>query len=87
MTCQGDGIRTTLAVAQGGTIQVEVGANDTTIDVKDGNPMHSLTYKVEPGKTVTIPVPPVPGGTVLTISVGRGPRARTVLVEVIAPFR
>jgi hypothetical protein len=40
---------------------------------------------VPPGKKVTIPVPPVPGGTILIVKVGRRNRATIVLVEVIAP--
>lgn len=75
-----------MVVAQGGTIEVDVGPNDATVEIKDGDPNNSRTFNVEPGKRASIPVPPVPGGTVLTVSVGRGARARTILVEVVSTF-
>ncbi len=71
----------------GGTVTVEVGPNDSTVEVKDGDPNHSKSYDVEPGKTAQIPVPNVPPGTVLLIRVGRGARARLLMVEVVATFR
>lgn len=86
MRQQGEGIRTSMVVPQGGTIEVDVGPNDATVEIKDGNPSNSATFKVEPGKRASIPVPPVPGGTVLTVSVGSGARARTILVEVVSSF-
>lgn len=75
-----------MVVVQGGTITVDIGANDATIEIKDGTPGNSKTVDVTPGKQASIPVPPVPGGTVLTISIGKGARARTILVEVISLF-
>ena len=87
MSIQGDGIRSTMVVTQGGTIDVDVGVNDANVDIKDGNPANSRTHDVPPGKRASIPVPPVPDGTVLTVSVGKGARARTFLVEVVSSFR
>lgn len=88
MTFQGgDGVRATSPVVQGGTIEVEVGPNDTTVEVSSGTQAGTKVYTVTPGKTVSIPVPPVPGGTIVSVSVGTGARARVVLVEVIALMR
>ncbi|MBL8724818.1 MAG: hypothetical protein JNK49_12280 [Planctomycetes bacterium] len=66
---------------------VEVGPNDSTVEVKDGDPNHTKSYDVEPGKTANIPIPGVPAGTVLLIKVGRGARARMIWVEVVSTFR
>lgn len=82
---QGEGIRATSPVPQGGTIDVEVGPNDTTVEVSTGSSDSTTTHPVPDGKTTSIPVPPVPPGTIVSITVGMGMRARIVLVEVVAP--
>ncbi|MEO6596941.1 MAG: hypothetical protein ABIP94_19520 [Planctomycetota bacterium] len=83
-SAQGGGIRAPSTVSQGGTIDVEVGTNDASVEVNAGGP-ESWSYPVPPGRKVSIPVPTVPGGTVLLIRVGRGLRASVILVEVISP--
>jgi hypothetical protein len=40
---------------------------------------------VSPGKDTSVPVPNVPGGTVLSIQIGTGINAKTLIVEVIVP--
>lgn len=82
---EGEGIRATTPVFQGGTIDVDVGTNDSTVEVSAGAGTETKTHNVPPGKRASIPVPDVPGGTILWISVGKGLRRRTILVEVIAP--
>ena len=82
---QAGGIRGPSTVTQGGTIEVDVGTNDGSVEVSSGGPGTTTSHPVPPGKKVSIPVPPVPGGTILFVSVGRGLRARILLVEVIAP--
>lgn len=85
MTPQGgSGLRTSGQVAPGGTITVDVGTADQTIEIGVGAG-ETKTYPVGPDRTARIPVPNVPSGTVLVLSCGRGRRARIVLVEVIAP--
>jgi hypothetical protein len=79
----GEGMR---SVQQGGTISVDVGPYDTSVDVKIAGSSDSSTFEVEPGKGVTIPVPPVPGGTLLFVTVGKGLRARVIVIEVISSF-
>ncbi|HEX5050331.1 MAG TPA: hypothetical protein VFZ65_01035 [Planctomycetota bacterium] len=81
---QGGGLRGPSTVTQGGTMEIEVGTNDPTVEVSTGGPETS-SHSVPPGRKVTIPVPPVPGGTILFVTVGRGLRIRVILVEVIAP--
>ena len=82
---QAGGIRGPSTVTQGGTFEVEVGTGDPSVEVSTPGPGSTKSYPVPPGKKVTIPVPPVPGGTILLVRVGRGLRARIILVEVIAP--
>ncbi len=79
----GEGVR---SVQQGGTISVNVGPNDTSVDVKVAGSSDSSTFDVDPGKNVNIPVPPVPGGTLLFVTVGKGLRARIIVVEVVSSF-
>ena len=83
----GEGIRTTLVVQQGGQIPVEVGPNDTTVEIKIVGTNSSKSFDVEPNKTSSVPVPPVPGGTLLFVTVGKGLRARVTVVEVVSSFR
>ncbi len=82
----GEGVRAVSPVVQGGTIEVDVGPNDTSVEVSTGSLPGTTVHKVTPGKRASIPVPNVPGGTILSVSVGQGARARVVLIEVIALF-
>lgn len=82
MTQNGEGIR---AVAQGGTVSVDVGPNDSTVEVSVAGSGATTSVPVQPDKRATVPIPDVPGGTLLYVSVGKGSRRRTILVEVIAP--
>lgn len=77
-------MRAAASVALGGVISVDVGSNAASVQVSDGGPATS-SHPVPPSKRVDIPVPAVPPGTVLMISVGRGLRRQVLLVEVIAP--
>ena len=83
MQAGGEGIRGPQVVLQGGSIVVEVGPNDTTVEV-DAGTKPVTSHPVQPGKTATIPVPPVTPGTILAVTVGKGLRARMILVEVVA---
>ena len=86
MTYQnGEGIRADGPVSPGGTIEVDVGPNDSTVQVSDGTAQGTKSFRVTPGKRSSIPVPLVPPGSQLSVTVGKGLRRRTVLVEVIAP--
>lgn len=82
MIQNGEGI---VAVAQGGTITVHIGPNDSTVNISVAGSPNTSTTVVEPNKDATLPIPQVPGGTVLLVTVGRGLRRRSILVEVIAP--
>lgn len=63
---------------------IEVGPNDTTVEISVGNSDQTVSVPVPPGKEAVVPVPNVPPGSVLWVSVGKGLRRRTILVEVIA---
>jgi hypothetical protein len=69
---------------QGGTVTVNVGPNDTSVEVSAAGSSNTTTHDVEPNKDATIPVPNVPPGTIVFITVGKGLRARVLAVEVIA---
>lgn len=86
MSPQGGGaLRVVGPVVQGGTITVEVGSNHDVVEISAGSAGETVRHDVQPGKTTQLPVPPVPGGTVLWISVGKGLDRTVVLVEVLAP--
>lgn len=82
---QGEGVRAAGAVVQGGYVSVDVGPNDSTIEVSAAGSDKTQSHSVTPNKTATFPVPQVPPGTILFITVGKGLRARVIEVEVIAP--
>lgn len=76
------GIRGPATATPGGTIEVQVAGSDGHVDVSTGGP-DVTRYKTDANGKVTVPVPPVPAGTVLYISVGRGLRRAAILVEVV----
>jgi hypothetical protein len=80
----GEGVRTTTATP-GGTITVNVGTNESTVKVVDNSSGDSTTVPVTPGKDTSVPIPNVPGGSYVTIEIGRGINKRVIRVEVIAP--
>jgi hypothetical protein len=77
------GLRCSGTATSGGSITVEVATNDSSIDVIDGGSGATTTHPVGPGKVTVVPIPVVPAGTILIISVGRGLNAKLVLVEVV----
>jgi hypothetical protein len=78
----GPGIRGPVRGTPGSSIDVEVGPNDAAVEVVD--PGGTITtHPVQPGKTAPIPVPRVPGGTILFFRVGKGPSRRVIVVEVV----
>jgi len=79
------GLRCTGPVVSGGVMEIDVATNDQSIRVVNCFNGASTTHPVGPGKRVTIPVPPVPPGTILCIVAGRGLNAHVIAVEVIAP--
>lgn len=80
----GAGLKGPTTALQGGTITVEVVTSDAFVQVSAGAPGDALHFRVPTDRTVVIPVPAVPPGTILQISVGRGLRRRAILVEVVA---
>ncbi len=82
---QGEGVRSTTTAPQGGTVTVNVGPNDASVEVSSAGSSDTTTHDVEPNKDASIPVPNVPPGTFLFITVGKGLRARVIVVQVIAP--
>jgi hypothetical protein len=84
VTQNGEGIRVPAVVAPGGTMIVNVGPNDATVEVSVAGSNQTTSHTVPANKDVAIPVPPVPGGTVLFVTVGKGLRARTIEVLVVS---
>jgi hypothetical protein len=80
-----EGIRGPLTGSAGGSVNVNVGPNDSSIDVANSADGKTSTHSVSPGKDTSIPIPDVPPGTVLTIRIGTGLNARVIVVEVVAP--
>ncbi|MBM4060665.1 MAG: hypothetical protein FJ265_06170 [Planctomycetes bacterium] len=81
----GEGIRTVTVASPGGSVMVNVGPNESSVTIANATTGASVTIPVAPGKDTQIPIPNVPGGTVLTISIGVGTTARIIVVQVIAP--
>ena len=81
----GDGVRTTMTATPGGSVTINVGPNEPSVNVENPVTGASTSLPVSPGKDTPIPIPNVPGGTVIHIRIGKGLRSRIILVEVIAP--
>lgn len=82
---QGDqGIKAPATAEAGGTIEVSVGPNDTTIEVSMGGADDVKTYDIPSSKTVTISIPNAPG-YVVSLAVGKGLAKKIVYVEIVAP--
>ncbi|MFY9345087.1 MAG: hypothetical protein WAT39_21530 [Planctomycetota bacterium] len=79
----GGAIRGPAAVVQGGTIDVDVASGDASVQVSSAS--GTTSHPVPPGGRVSIPVPPVPAGTLLFVMVGRGRRMSVILIEVLSP--
>jgi hypothetical protein len=73
------------AVVEGGTITITVGPNDTTLTLKETGGDTKLVMPVQPGKTVTVPVPSLRPGATLTVILGNRERKRGRAVEVLSP--
>jgi len=81
----GQGMRAPASATAGSTVIVECGTSDPSIEVTDPVTGTTQSFPVAPGKRTPIPIPAVPPGSILVVSVGRGLRARVVLIEVVAP--
>lgn len=81
----GEGLRVTGSAPAGGSVTVNIGPNDSSIQITVGGSGKSEDKPVDPNKDVDVPVPNVPPGTVIIITVGSGLRARTLEITVIAP--
>lgn len=79
-----DGIRAGNPVVQGGTIEIDVGTNDATIEINTGGLTPRQIITVPPNKHLSVPVPPVPAGTIVIIVVGKGVSRRATYVEVVS---
>ena len=76
------GIRGPNTAPSGGSVDIEVSFNDPTVEVSLGG-AETTSYPVGPDKKATIPVPPVPPGTILYVSIGKGLRRKVLLIEVV----
>jgi hypothetical protein len=81
----GEGLRVTGPAVQGGSVTVNVGPNDETVEISPSGSEDSESFEVPGDKDTPIPVPPVPPGTTIVIRIGKGKRKRRIFVEVIAP--
>ena len=79
----GVGLRGPITVQPGGTIPIDIGPNDSSVQISPAGSSTGKSYPVPPGKTANLPVPPVPPGTILVISVGNGLTSRIIYVEVV----
>jgi hypothetical protein len=85
MSCQGgQGLRAPGAAPVGGAVPVQVGTGDKAVESNTGSPT-TRQHPVRADGRATVPLPPVPPGTIVAITVGRGLQQRVILVEVVAP--
>ncbi len=78
------GIRVSQTTATlGGTIEVDVATSDATIELVDASGQVQ-TFATPPNKHLSLAVPAVPAGSFLTIRIGHGARAQSILIEVVS---
>ena len=82
---QGSGnIRVPSTAQEGGVIKIEVGSASSSVGVSLGGP-NTTRYDVPPSGVVSVPVPPgATGGSVVSVSIGKGLNAKVFLVEIVA---
>lgn len=80
----GNGLRGPNSVLAGGTIKIDVGTNDATVEVSISGGGATTSYIVPPGKELTIQVPNLPQGTFIFISIGKGSDTKFIAVEVVS---
>ena len=79
------GIRGPQSTPPGGSVTVNVGTNDPTVQIVDVNTGELLgTANVEPGKDTTITLPNVPGGTIIQLVAGEGVKSQILEIEIIS---
>jgi hypothetical protein len=81
----GEGIRMTGVPVPGGTIVVNVGPNDATVEVSVSGSGTKVSHDVPGNKDTSITIPPVPPGTTVIIRVGDKNRQRRIVIIVVAP--
>lgn len=81
----GQGIRGPAVAVSGGSIDVDVASNDSTVEVGVSGQAATTSHDVPPHRRVSIPVPSLPAGSVLWVTVGTGLRRQVLRIEVIAP--
>lgn len=85
MSCQGvQGIRAPNVAPAGGSVSVDVGTGHRMVESNTGSST-TRQHPVGADGRATVPLPPVPPGTVVAITVGRGLQQKVILVEVVAP--
>ena len=86
MTLVGGGIRGPQTATPGGSVTINVGTNDPTVQFVDANTGEVLgSVDVEPDKDTTITLPTLPGGSVLQLIVGKGVDTQVLPIEIISP--
>ncbi len=76
------GLRGPQVATPGSTIGVEVAGNDQFVEVSTGG-TDADNVPVGPGKQALVPIPNLPAGTIVVISVGKGLGRRILIVEIV----
>lgn len=79
----GEGLSGPTTAEAGGTIEVSVGPYHRSLELElpGGSP---TKLPVPPNKTVTIPVPSLPG-EVIRVTIGKGLTKRQIFITIVAP--
>lgn len=75
-------LRVTGTPTAGGSVRVEVACNETTVEIGVVGARDVRTVTVGPDGIAEVPIPDVPSGTTLVLSVGRGARRHLVVLTV-----
>jgi hypothetical protein len=80
----GEGMVTSTTATPSSSVSVEVGPNDGSLHVTNSNTGGETRIPTTPGKTTVVPIPNVPPGTIIAITIGRGSNQRIIYVEVVS---
>jgi hypothetical protein len=78
----GSGLRGPSTATAGSTVDVHVAPGDRSAEVHTGD-NNPVTVPAD-GKTARVPIPLVAPGTIVSVIVGKGPRARVLFIEVVS---
>ena len=81
----GNGIRISGTATPGGSITINVGPSDDTVEIGIAGDSQATSHLIPGNKDTSVPIPNAPPGTIIVVRIGRGKRLRRMLVTIVSP--